>query len=176
MAEGTLDFERGGFEADRAEMNMTPMIDVVFLLIIFFMAAYQLSEAQTSADVELPAASNAFRKERNSPDTIVIEVVSGGEITQPYYRIGGRVFLPANWESEKPDPRAGSWQDLTALLRTAAAQADALHEPPPPVALHGDRRVPYKYIQHLMQLCAQLGITQFAFEARQPPKERPRGL
>ena len=173
MPERRLSFEHPGFEADRPEMNMTPMIDVVFLLIIFFMVAYQLSESQTSGQVDLPLASHAYPRERRSPNTIIVEIVSGGGIMQPRYMIGGRTFVPADWSGAMaPAPLApdtGSWRDLRTLLTRTVELAEAQMDPMPPVMLHADRRVKYKYVQRLMALCAQLGIRQFSFEARQPP-------
>ena len=174
MSERHVSFQHGGFETDRAEMNMTPMIDVVFLLIIFFMAAYQLSEAQTSGEVELPVASRAYPPERRPPNTIIIEIVSAGGLTQPYYMVGGRTFVPADWTGRRaPQGRVGTWEDLRKLLKYTVGRAKAQGEPMPPVVLHADRRVEYRYVVHLMALCARLGIRQFAFEARQPT-ERPK--
>ncbi len=39
-------------------VNMTPMIDVVFLLIIFFMVGTQFTESERQIDIKLPAAGN----------------------------------------------------------------------------------------------------------------------
>jgi biopolymer transport protein ExbD len=164
-----MQFHRTGFESDTAEMNMTPMIDVVFLLIIFFMAAYQLSEAQTSGRVDLPEASHAYPSERRSPNTVVIEVVSGAGFMRPVYMVAGKVYLPTDASSQEVIQQdAGTWMDLRALLAQTVAQAKAQMEPLPPVIVHADRRVQYKYVQHLMALCVELGISDFSFEARQP--------
>ncbi len=169
MPERHLNFDTGGFEADKPEMNMTPMIDVVFLLIIFFMVAYQLSESQASGRVDLPVASHAYPKARRSPNTIVIEILNGGGIMQPLYVVGGRTFVSADWsDPTRPDPDTGSWKDLRTLLTRTVELAEAQMDPVPPVMLHADRRVKYKYVQRLMALCAELGIRQFSFEARQP--------
>jgi len=168
MAREHMSFEREGFESDTAEMNMTPMIDVVFLLIIFFMAAYQLSEAQTSGKVDLPLASHAYPKEHRSPNTVIIEVVTGGGILQPVYMVGGRRYLPVGAPLDPQRREVRTWADLRVLLRDTVELAKAKLEPMPPVIVHGDRRVQYKYIQHLMALCVELGITEFSFEARQP--------
>ncbi|MEZ6135430.1 MAG: biopolymer transporter ExbD [Pirellulaceae bacterium] len=39
-------------------VNLTPMIDVVFLLIIFFMVGTQFTESERQIDIQLPSAGN----------------------------------------------------------------------------------------------------------------------
>ena len=48
------------------EMNMTPMIDVVFLLIIFFMVITDLTQ-QDLEELQLPTAENA-QPDKPKPD------------------------------------------------------------------------------------------------------------
>ena len=172
MPEKHMRFERDDLDPDSPEMNMTPMIDVVFLLIIFFMVSYQLSEAQTSGKVELPVASHARPKEHRSPDTIIVEIIGTAGLMQPVYMIGGKTYVPADFSAPNPpDSETGSWQDLRALLTETVGRARAQMEPMPPVTLYADRRVQYKYVQHLMTLCAELGISRFSFEAKSPPED-----
>ena len=46
-------------EEDDAKMDMSPMIDMVFLLLIFFMIASTILEIKQAQDVKPPIASNA---------------------------------------------------------------------------------------------------------------------
>lgn len=59
-----------------AEMNMTPMIDVTFLLIIFFMAATQVSELNKER-LDLPKLPGAEDQQRT---TLTVNVDRHGEM------------------------------------------------------------------------------------------------
>lgn len=59
--------QRGGLE-----INMTPMIDVTFLLLIFFMTVNQVSKANR-ADIELPPAKGS-QDQSEAPLTINVDV------------------------------------------------------------------------------------------------------
>lgn len=59
-----------------ASMNITPMIDIVFLLIIFFITVSQMSEARDEP-VELPEISGA---EEQTPTSITINIDEDGVI------------------------------------------------------------------------------------------------
>jgi biopolymer transport protein ExbD len=63
--------QRGGLE-----INMTPMIDVTFLLLIFFMTVNQVSKANR-AEIELPPAQGT---QDQSDNPLTINVNAAGEI------------------------------------------------------------------------------------------------
>ena len=54
---------------DDAQLNLTPMIDIVFLLIIFFMVGTRFSEIEQQFDVELPTAE-AVQPMTSPPDAL----------------------------------------------------------------------------------------------------------
>jgi len=60
----------------RPEMNMTPMIDIVFLLIIFFMTVTQASEANKER-LELPKQKGTLEQK---PTMLTINVLEEGEM------------------------------------------------------------------------------------------------
>lgn len=129
------------------ELNMTPMIDVVFLLIIFFLAAAQLSVGGQD-DIELPTASEARPAERLNPDSITIDVKSVPD---------GAVFSV----SGKGYGYGELLENLGIQVEAAALRGRAA----PPIILRADYRVPYKQIQELMFGCAAKGIQVFDFQA-----------
>jgi biopolymer transport protein ExbD len=59
-----------------AEMNMTPMIDIVFLLIIFFMTVSQISEINKEL-MELPKLQGSEDQQRSS---LTINITRAGEL------------------------------------------------------------------------------------------------
>jgi len=64
---------------DEPSINMTPMIDVVFLLIIFFMVGARIGEEERNLDVQLPQAAVA-QPMIAKPDALVVNVFEDGRI------------------------------------------------------------------------------------------------
>lgn len=135
---------------EEIEPNMTPMIDVVFLLIIFFLVAAQLS-AGGDDEVQLASASEARPVERMDPDSIAIDIksVPGGVV----YSVSGEE-LPFGLLMARLRSHLSSTSD-TDKNKTSG---------PPPVILRVDRRVQYDSVQKLMFECYSLGITVFSFQ------------
>lgn len=63
-----------------SDLNLTPMIDVVFLLIIFFLVGSHFSEAERQFDVHVPAVS-AAKPLTAPPDQLVINISRTGRMT-----------------------------------------------------------------------------------------------
>ena len=59
----------------RLEMNMTPMIDVVFLLIIFFLVSSHLAKQEVQAELSLPAADTGQEPQETGTRRLTINVV-----------------------------------------------------------------------------------------------------
>jgi biopolymer transport protein ExbD len=65
---------------EEPSLNLTPMIDIVFLLIIFFMVGTRFSEIEQQFDVELPTAA-AVEPLSRQPDAIVVNVTRSGQVS-----------------------------------------------------------------------------------------------
>jgi len=134
------------------EMNMTPMIDVVFLLIIFFMIITDLTQ-QELEDLELPLAIKAVEDKPNPEDRRpILNILQSGEIIvkrETYY-----------------DPEdADNWDTLEGYLSGMAQLMDK--EPVPevgkdlpsdPVLIRSDEFALFKGIQKVMERCGKEGI------------------
>ena len=64
---------------EEPQLNLTPMIDIVFLLIIFFMVGTRFSEIEQQYDIELPTAS-AVQPMTSRPDALVLNVARSGTV------------------------------------------------------------------------------------------------
>jgi len=120
------------------QLNLTPMIDVVFLLIIFFMVGARFTEEahDQQFDVELPTASPVQVMSRQ-PDPLVISVARTG-----------RVML---------NNREVSAADLLAELKAAKAGfADQA------VLIRGDGEGNYQGVVDAMNACHQAQIRKFS--------------
>ena len=119
-------------ESDDARVNLTPMIDVVFLLIIFFMVATKFHELEREIDVALPKTSDA-QPLTEPPQEIIINVKRDGTVT-----IRGRTL---------------SLDDLRALLATAKASY-----PDQTVLVRGDEKAYYGRVARVLGVCKGVGI------------------
>lgn len=64
---------------DDPGINLTPMVDVVFLLVIFFMVGTQFAETEKYQEINLPSATEA-RPLTGMPDEIVVNITREGAI------------------------------------------------------------------------------------------------
>lgn len=65
---------------EEPQLNLTPMIDIVFLLIIFFMVGTKFSEIEQQFDVDLPSAS-AIEPMSSTPDPMIVTVAKSGDLS-----------------------------------------------------------------------------------------------
>jgi biopolymer transport protein ExbD len=121
-------------------LEMTPMIDIVFLLMIFFLVASKLDENDRSIDVVLPQAS-AARPLTARPREFVINIDRAGN-----YFAGAR---PVGID------------DLRALLR----QAEADNPQRQTVVVRADEETPHKFVVGAMDACVQAGIDDYQVQS-----------
>ena len=127
-------------------VNLTPMIDVVFLLIIFFMVGTQFSNSERQIDINLPSAGNLSAM-MATPDRR--EVVISGE---------GVAFL---------DGRPVSPQQLTEQLRSMR-----LRYPELAVAVRADGDAKQKDVVPVYGAIHQAGVTNMSVLGLQNSKLR----
>jgi len=137
--------------ASSISFNMTPMIDIVFLLIIFFMTASALTSLQSVREVELPEAREARSPRRVPPNRITVTVVPSGA----YVVTGEELDL------------AG----LRRVLQTEARVARVAGQPPPAVLLRADRNARYRALRLVMRECVALGMRDLGFAVTPPAEE-----
>jgi biopolymer transport protein ExbD len=72
-----------------AELELAPMIDVVFLLLIFFIVTWQFARFERDMDISVPAAEEAEDKDRQTGEIIVNVredgsiILNGRTVTEP---------------------------------------------------------------------------------------------
>ena len=128
---------------DSPEITLTPLIDVVFLLLIFFMVSTTF-ERRSELSVELPEAS----ADAEAPQRNVIDVVLDA---------GGSVYIGGEPLAELP--RGGG------LRRALVAASDGL-DPPPQVVISADARTPHQSVIAVMDAARQAGLFRLTFAAR----------
>jgi biopolymer transport protein ExbD len=139
---------RGSRQSGPIQFNMTPMIDVTFLLIIFFMLASQFVSAE-HADLKLPDPENSQAREVKVPQKVTINVQISPE-GDPRILVG-------------PIPCA-NLDELFARLQRQKAESGDLQ-----VVLRADRRVKYAFVRDVMRTVADSGIELMNLAARRDP-------
>ena len=124
------------------ELNITPLIDVVFLLLIFFMVSTTFDK-QAELNIELPEASGKV----TPSEQFKIEIGIDGE---------GRYFI--NKRSIKDD-------SLVTLKR--ALELTMADHKEPKLIISADRKTPHEAVIRAMDAARQVGLTHLTFATRQ---------
>ncbi len=123
---------------DDAKFELTPMIDVVFLLIAFFMTVTTFSSAEL-VKIEMPKAGEAKVPENNSGRQFVSIDKFGN------YFLGSR---PSDLETIK-----------AAVSKRVEEGGDNFRG----VYLRADMETPHKYVSDVMKACAEVGSYNIIF-------------
>ena len=125
-------------------VNVTPMIDVVMCLIVFYLIVGRLASQQL-ATIELPPS--AVGKEEHRSEVLVVNLVlpedaapSGDEVPGAGIVVDGR---------ELDGPRA-----LEAVIRQRL-----LEKPETAVQIRAERRMPYAQVEPALHACARAGAS-----------------
>ena len=124
-------------QEDEIGFQLAPMIDMTFLLLIFFMVTTKISKEQVKVDIKLPTAANAtIPSDLSNRDIISID----GE---GVYYIGQR-------KSDK--------KELTAYLKERFKVT-----PPLRIYVRADKNTPGKQIKELMRIASEAGAVNVIF-------------
>lgn len=123
-------------------MQLAPMIDIVFLLLIFFIVTWQFTRSETELSVSVPTAREGAEPERQRGE-IVINILGDSTI-----RIEGTTV------------------DLPQLLNKLAPIAAAFENQP--VRIRGDGDVAYQRIVDVIDTCQKAGIWNISFATQRP--------
>jgi biopolymer transport protein ExbD len=126
----------------RVEMNLTPMIDVVFLLLIFFMVATKFAEIERDLEVNPPSA-RAARPVTAPPRELIVNVTQDGR-----YTVAG-VEYPA--------------QDLERLIAQAVEA-----NPDQAVVVRGDRKAILQLPVNVLDLCEKHAVRRKFLTTAEP--------
>jgi biopolymer transport protein ExbD len=124
-------------------VDITPLIDVVFLMLIFFMVSTTFDK-QTQLKVDLPEAAST---ETSAAEEQRIDITIDAQ---------GQFYV-----NERELVR----HDAETLRRSLQAIAD--DRPDLPVIVSGDRNAPLQSMMTVLDVAAQLGLTRLSFVARQ---------
>ncbi len=132
-------------DRDEPEVNLTPLIDVVFLLLIFFMVSTTF-EHQSRIEIELPEAT----VEPLKPDEEALEIIIDA---QGQYFIGEEQVVNTRIETLKG-----------AISQALGSRTEI------PVVIRADARTPHQSVVTALDATSQLGLLQISLATTQPPE------
>ena len=136
-----------------ATVELTPLIDVVFLLLIFFMVSTSFVQNQ-ALNVDLPQANGDAQPNEDLIINVVVQ--QNGR-----YEIEGSIVVDASLQ--------GLAKTLQAVVEKNAARRTSL-----PVVISADATATHQSVVRVMDACAQVGLTQISLATQpilEPPKE-----
>jgi len=144
-------------------MNMTPMIDVTFQLIIFFMLVTDMSKAQIE-NLHLPTANKAIKEKFEDTTMLVLNVMKDGAI-----KINGKTFwAPKNADDNKKLEDLFESRRQNKLYQEVQGKADWVKYP---MLIRCDRSTPFEHLQKILMIATHHGgVTRVQLGAKQEQK------
>jgi biopolymer transport protein ExbD len=131
-------------------LNITPLIDVMFLLIIFLLTTTAIIKLEQDLTIDLPKQSKKLQTQAPPARPIVVNV---------RHLPGGK----ASYHVEN--------EPLTLSALTLNLSRAKVRNRDQSVVIRGDRNVKWEHVAAVMGCCGQVGITKVAatLEIRQTP-------
>ncbi len=131
-------------------MQLAPLVDVLFLLVIFFAVTWQAGMDEKLMDISVPAADEGKDRKQTSVGEIIINVKVDGAIV-------------VNGQTLSVDDLLGKLRNIATVYKDQA------------VIIRGDETTDFKFVVKVMDACQKAGIWNIAFATRDakdapPPK------
>lgn len=139
---------------ERYEPNLTPILDMVFQLITFFMLVMNFKAASMDLSLKLPVVGSAQPADaRGQGSVLVLNLNAEGQLVVYGEKQDADKYI-ANEASaafyvakvDKPDMKFGDELPVTIVLRA-------------------DKDIPFHLLNHLVQLCQKNGFRKFQYRA-----------
>ena len=138
-----------------AEPNLTPILDMVFQLITFFMLVINFKSASMDLSLKLPVVGSARPVDmKGQEELLILNINSQGKLN--VYGV----------EKDIESYIAGEAQaSLIAARRTNPELKDG-DELPTSVVIRADRATPFKLLNRVIKACQDNGFRKFALKAK----------
>jgi biopolymer transport protein ExbD len=125
---------------EQPTLNLTPMVDIVFLLVIFFMVGTKFAEAERNVDVKLPQVESS-NAPTTPPKRHIVTVAEDGAVL---------------W-----DGKAVTIQQLRGQLRQTRDEEGEVR-----VVLRADAESPYGNVARVLNACRDEGVDELGIPVR----------
>jgi biopolymer transport protein ExbD len=130
------------YQPQLMEVNLTPMIDVTFLLIIFFMLVSQFTQSEADP-IHVPKPTDSQAREMKYPNKLIITLVHDGEGGVRRYKVGSRL--------------ANDMETVRAIAEESRRMAEAEGQQLE-VIVRADRDIRYEYVRPVLETIAKVGL------------------
>ncbi len=137
-----MNFQRKNRATPNPGVPLTPMIDVVFLLLCFFVTSQIFAQWETEIDIALPTAATGDMPQR-LPGEVIINVLADGTAV-----VNGQAL---------DDGRLREMMDRLVQLF-----------PGQPVLLRADKATAYEHVVRVLDTCRQADIWNISFATLAP--------
>jgi biopolymer transport protein ExbD len=139
----------------KAEPNLTPLLDMVLQLLMFFMMCVNFVTEQVNETIQLPVSQSARPMDKRETDVLYLNLNKDGKLEVP-----GR---------EQP---LATVVDMRVYLRTqhadaerAAKEKDGSTDVKTTIIIRADKAVEYKDVYQLLRMCKDVGYRKFQVRA-----------
>jgi biopolymer transport protein ExbD len=136
---------------DELEINLTPLIDIVFLLLIFFMVSTTFTK-ESQLKIQLPQAEGEKATPQEIPK-LIIEISALG-----IYAVKG-----------PDDETARQILNIDALPRVIRSAAENQDKDKIVVIVRADKQTPHEAVIRALSVAGQLGLTRITFATESQP-------
>lgn len=139
----------GGSEQGEPEFQIAPMIDVLLVLLIFFMSITSAEVLRIDKDIVLPVAPDSKKKEKQALSEGALNVKWGPEerkANKAKFDFEGKTYT--------------NMEELVAVVQKHAGKATNYR-----VIIRGDKDLPAVEVQRAMSVLGQAGLENIAFSA-----------
>jgi biopolymer transport protein ExbD len=130
---------------EELEFQIAPMIDVLLVVLVFFIMITSASVLQGDKEIELPVAASASKPEESRSQAIL------NLHWDPAAKVGWVTTTTSRYDKMEP---------LTAALKAQAANKKDFR-----AVFRADRTLPAVYVQRVLEACAEAGISDTVFTA-----------
>jgi biopolymer transport protein ExbD len=148
-----------------SEMDMTPMIDMTFQLVSFFMFAINFNSELMNEQIHLPVAELARPVDKAQVEPLFLNVSRDGKL-----RLIGESFViqdPNDMAKINAYLKREATLIKVSMQKVGKVGSDGLEAT---VIIRGDERVPYGPVQDLIRACREAGFVKFSLRANLKPQ------
>ncbi|MBU6301035.1 MAG: biopolymer transporter ExbD [Verrucomicrobia bacterium] len=128
----------------KVDLQLAPMVDVVFLLLMYFVVSWNFAKFESEVNISVPKAEDS-EPSRQSPAELVIGVAPDGSVTVNNQQLSKEMLF----------------EKLTRVASLFPGQA---------VRLRGNGEAEFTHVMAVLDLCQKAGIWNVAFASDQPAK------
>jgi biopolymer transport protein ExbD len=151
-----------GGGGEKAEPNLTPILDMVFQLITFFMLVINFKSASMDLDLKLPVLGSAQPVETKGRDLLILNITEDGTL-----KILGQEFRDKAIESQLHTQAVASREVAKKENRDMKDDDDL----PSLVVIRADKSTPFVLLNRVIRGCQENGYRNFALKAKNKPEE-----